>query len=248
MSKKRIRMFAGPNGSGKSTIKASINQELIGIYINPDEIEKDVNTKGFLNLLDYNVKTSEKEILDSFANSLFLKQQNLIGEIQNLRFDDNKLVFHNIAMNAYFASVAADFIRHQLLKTNKTFTFETVMSSLDKVTFLQKAQEAGYRTYLYYVATVDPIINALRVKSRVAEGGHSVPEDKIITRYYRSLDLLSSAVKFTNRAYIFDNSCFNHLLIAEVTNGNELEMKTTEMPEWFKQALWNKFVNLSKNT
>ena len=35
----RLRMFAGPNGSGKSTFKSIIRPELLGIYINPDEIE-----------------------------------------------------------------------------------------------------------------------------------------------------------------------------------------------------------------
>jgi predicted ABC-type ATPase len=38
----RLRMFAGPNGSGKSTIKSVIRPELLGIYINPDEIEKEI--------------------------------------------------------------------------------------------------------------------------------------------------------------------------------------------------------------
>ena len=38
-------MFAGPNGSGKSTIKAVIRPELLGVYINPDEIR--VYTTGF---------------------------------------------------------------------------------------------------------------------------------------------------------------------------------------------------------
>jgi len=36
----RLRMFAGPNGSGKSTIKEIINKKILGIYVNPDEIEK----------------------------------------------------------------------------------------------------------------------------------------------------------------------------------------------------------------
>jgi predicted ABC-type ATPase len=36
----RIRMFAGPNGSGKSTFKSIIRPEFLGIFINPDEIEK----------------------------------------------------------------------------------------------------------------------------------------------------------------------------------------------------------------
>lgn len=40
MSTPRLRMFAGPNGSGKSTLKEVIRAEMLGIYINPDEIER----------------------------------------------------------------------------------------------------------------------------------------------------------------------------------------------------------------
>jgi predicted ABC-type ATPase len=35
------------------------------------------------------------------------------------------------------------------------------MSSPDKVAFLQKAQQVGYRTYLYFVATEDADINVM---------------------------------------------------------------------------------------
>ena len=38
----RLRMFAGPNGSGKSTLNAVINPSLLGVYVNPDEIEKQI--------------------------------------------------------------------------------------------------------------------------------------------------------------------------------------------------------------
>ena len=41
----RLRMFAGPNGSGKSTFKSIIRPELLGIFINPDEIENSKATK-----------------------------------------------------------------------------------------------------------------------------------------------------------------------------------------------------------
>ncbi|MEY4210774.1 MAG: hypothetical protein RLZ92_1155, partial [Pseudomonadota bacterium] len=57
----RLRMFAGPNGSGKSTIKAVIEPALLGIYINPDDIEKEINQLGFLDLSVYGVKTSADE-------------------------------------------------------------------------------------------------------------------------------------------------------------------------------------------
>jgi predicted ABC-type ATPase len=114
------------------------------------------------------------------------------------------------------------------------------MSSADKVTFLKKAQQRGFRTYLYYVATEDPVINISRVRNRVRLGGHPVPEDKIVSRYGRSLGLLADAIRYTNRAYIFDNSRRQHIWLAEVTDGKVLEMKSDSMPVWFKRAVWDK--------
>jgi predicted ABC-type ATPase len=115
------------------------------------------------------------------------------------------------------------------------------MSSPDKVQFLKYAQDQGFRTYLYFIATEAPEINISRVKNRVIQGGHPVPEDKIVSRYYRSLDLLADAVQFTDRAYIFDNSFHAKVWLAEITEGKMLEMKTDVMPHWFKIALWDKF-------
>lgn len=238
----RLRIFAGPNGSGKSTIKSVIRPELLGVYINPDDIEKEIRDRGdFLDLEAYEVHTTKDEILPFFLNSTLLKRAGLDWDASELRFNDGKLSFFAVSVNAYFASVAADFIRQKLLEKGTTFTFETVMSSPDKVELLRRAQQRGYRTYLYYVATEDPAINASRVQHRIKMGGHSVPPKKIVSRYYRSLELLMEAVTYANRAYIFDNSGYERLLLAEVTNGKSLEMKSDWMPDWFKKALWDKF-------
>ena len=35
-------MFAGPNGSGKSTLKSYVPVELLGVYLNPDEMESEI--------------------------------------------------------------------------------------------------------------------------------------------------------------------------------------------------------------
>ena len=140
----------------------------------------------------------------------------------------------------------ADFIRMKLLQSRQTFTFETVMSHPGKVALLQQAQQAGYRTYLYYVATDAPEINVSRVANRVALKGHDVPSEKIITRYYKSLELLIEAIRHTNRAYIFDNSSNNadgtHTWLAEITDGRMLELKTHQVPAWFKHAVLDKIV------
>ena len=237
-------MFAGPNGSGKSTLNSVLPAELLGVYLNPDELEKEIRATGFLEPAVYGVTTTAEEILNHFRTSSFLHSAGLSDGAAQLRFIEGRLQFGSVAVNAYFASVGADFLRQQLLARKISFTFETVMSSPDKVRLLERAQGLGYRTYLYYIATDDPEINISRVRARVRQGGHDVPEDKIVSRYHRSLDLLMEAIRHTHRAYIFDNSspAEDRTWLAEVTEGRTLEMKTDRIPAWFKRAVMDKRV------
>ena len=72
MSVPRLRMFAGPNGSGKSTIKSVLPPELLGVHLNPDEIEEDIRKRGFLNVRTFGVEALPEGILPFFANSTLL--------------------------------------------------------------------------------------------------------------------------------------------------------------------------------
>lgn len=239
----RLRMFAGPNGSGKSTIKEMLLPEWLGVYVNADEIEKTIREQGCLNLAEFEVMADDAELQTFLQAHTLLAKAKLLEPARGLTLINGAVQFGSVVVNSYFASVLADFIRNKLLDAKISFTFETVMSSADKVFFLQKAQLAGFRTYLYYVATEDPEINIARVQHRVETGGHPVPTDKIIERYSRSLGLLSDAVTYADRAYIFDNSGHdqNQVLVAEVTDGSEIEIRSDRMPVWFKTALWDKF-------
>lgn len=58
------------------------------------------------------------------------------------------LDFSGMKFNSYFASVLVDFLRRQLLQQKISFTFETVVSSKDKIDFLRLAQQQGFRAYL----------------------------------------------------------------------------------------------------
>jgi predicted ABC-type ATPase len=236
----RLRMFAGPNGSGKSTIKDVINKELLGIYINPDEIEKEIKEYDFIEFSNYGFETNKDEVLEFFNNSTLLKSVNLLDDVTYLKYSDDKLIFSDIDVNSYFASVCADLIRKKLLEARKSFTFETVMSSYDKVELLKLSKKLGYRNYLYYIATSDPIINISRVKNRVTFKGHDVSKDKIISRYYRSLDYLQDAVKLSDRAYIFDNSSYEKTWICEITDGSAVDMKVDIAPKWVYHYLLDK--------
>lgn len=243
MTVPRLRVFAGPNGSGKSTMKSAIPSHLIGIYINPDEIEKAAKESGRLEFSDFQLEAEGDEVLGFIREHRLVRSAGLDEEAAKIGFSSNGLNFQAVAMNSYFASVLSDFIRNKLLEGQLSFTFETVMSSDDKIAFMLKARESGYRTYLYFVATEDPDININRVKNRVAAGGHPVPTEKIVQRYGRCLNLLPAAIAASNRAYIFDNSGADLVLLAEVTDGTDLEFKVDEVPDWFMDAYVEKVSN-----
>ena len=95
------------------------------------------------------------------------------------------------------AAILSDQLREECLLERGDLAFETVLSIEAKVDFIKRAKDAGYFIRIFFVSTDDPSINAARITNRVLEGGHSVPIDKIIDRYYRSLSFsLDAALLF----------------------------------------------------
>lgn len=238
----RLRMFAGPNGSGKTTIKTALQRTpaWFGLYINPDELEQTVRATGFLSLAPFGLTTTAAEVQGYFGTSAFLRALRLHEAAGAIICRDDGIDFSGLTFNSYYASVLADFLRRKALDAGRSFTFETVMSSPDKVDLLRTARGNGYRTYLYFIATEDPAINVQRVQNRVAEGGHDVPEGKIVARYHRSLALLPQAIRHTNRAYLFDTSEEHARFFAEITDGIQIELTGDKLPDWFA-PIWDQF-------
>ncbi len=233
-------MFAGPNGSGKTTVKDELPARLFQNYINPDDIERTLKTVGAIDLNAFGVKTDTPELREFFAVSELLQANGLGGVSESIECWDGVVSVRGAAIDSYFASVLSDFLRRKLLDGSRSFAFETVMSAPDKIELLAEARKRGYRTYLYFVATEDPAINIERVKNRVATGGHNVPEEKIASRYRRTLGLLREAIRHTNRAYFFDTSTESTRYFAEITEGSKIDLKSSEMPSWFRSAVWDK--------
>lgn len=240
---KRLRVMAGPNGSGKSTIINNIKSRYYcGPYVNADEIQQTFDTKKVLNLsalyqLNVTPDSYDHYLTNEGASWLVKAKEDNIPI--HLNFTDNNLIIdpNAEATGAYDAAIAADFIRYQLLIMNDTFTFETVLSHASKLNFLKTAKAAGYKNYLYFVCTVDPLINVNRVKQRVALGGHDVPEPKIIARYYDSLKLLSQLIPNTYRTFLIDNSAGDPggKLIAEIKNAEEINILEDDLPWWIDE-------------
>ena len=249
MPQPRIRMFAGPNGSGKSTVKEYLLPHHIGAYLNADELEQMLNTTHQLNLMVYHSALKAQDLI----NFLKQKKRPQIGhfipllKLDPILLDDYNIQFDQSEIDSYLCARIIDYIRLEFLRLKISFTFETVMSHISKVEFLQEAQRQGFKTYLYYVSTVDPLINIARVQYRVSVGGHPVPEKKIVERYYRSMDLLMQAVDASDRAYLFDNSSSGEkaAFIAEIQSAETLKMNpdVLHLPWWFAEKVLKEFID-----
>jgi predicted ABC-type ATPase len=246
----RLRVLAGPNGSGKSTIQTELKPEWLGVFINADEIERALKqSAGELNLAALGFRTSPEAALrgleQHIQSSSFAEKLGLHSLLGHMSVDEALTLRLPGPFNSYVASVLADAIRRELLEEGQTFTFETVMSSRDKVDFMREARARGYRVYLYFVATDDPDINLDRVQRRVLQGGHPVPEDKVRKRYRESIDLMTEACDVAHRAYIFDNSGSRHKLLVELeelSDGDAITLHTSRLNHWFVETqLWRSF-------
>lgn len=112
----------------------------------------------------------------------------------------------NLKCSDLDAAQLAEKQREEHIAQMEEFCFETVLSTERNLELLKKAKERGYFIRCYYVLTADPMINVLRVKSRVESGGHDVPEEKIISRYDKALALVKELVKVCDVCHIYDNS------------------------------------------
>ena len=96
--------------------------------------------------------------------------------------------------------------RYNAIAEKRDFTFETVLSSSYKIKILKKAKKEGYFIKGVFVLTSSPQINIERIKSRVAEGGHDVEEEKVITRYWKSLLNINELLELCDILHVYDNS------------------------------------------
>lgn len=241
-----MRVFAGPNGSGKSSIIRSISEFTVGnkaldfgVYINADDIATALRKTG-LDFTNYRVQISKADFLENALNSGLIGKRFTENDFKSsFKINGNKLHLLKPKADEGLAQVVADYLRKKLLQHELKFSFETVFSHSSKLEIMKEARDAGYKVYLYFVATESPYINMERVLIRVEKKGHSVPEHLTIARYYRSLDLMYDAAQIAHSAFFFDNTYKKPVLFAHFKRTTEGKKWTipgnTEIPNWFQK-------------
>jgi predicted ABC-type ATPase len=94
-----------------------------------------------------------------------------------------------------------------LIAANRSFGFETTLATKSYAAKIRDAKEKGYTVTLLFFWLQNYDLAIERVKVRVKEGGHDIPEDVIKRRYIRGVEnLFKIYLPIVDGALIFDNS------------------------------------------
>lgn len=115
-----------------------------------------------------------------------------------------------------------------LLDADQSFAFETTASGTNYVKHLKSAKAKKYEISLTFLWLSNPEEAVRRVAQRVKQGGHHVPEDVIVRRYYAGIkNLMLHYLPLADEALIMDNSLEKEALkrvIARKDRGNPMDI------------------------
>ena len=139
---------------------------------------------------------------------------------------------------SYEAAKIAETMRLDLLNEGRSFCFETVFSHPSKIDFVAKAKTLGYEIVLVYIHLETASLNQARVSQRVSEGGHHVPDEKVISRIPRVIQNIKQALPLFNVSYVLDNSRLDNPFqqVAVIKQG-WIEFAKEPFPTWTTELL-----------
>lgn len=127
--------------------------------------------------------------------------------------------------------------RRAALAAGRAHLVETTLAGSGVILHMNAARAAGFRIELHYVSLDSPDQMLLRIGTRVAQGGHDVPEHDVRRRFARSLANLPAAIARADEVHLYDNtdSDLPHREVAILTAD---EWWTAEiLPDWAAAAV-----------
>jgi predicted ABC-type ATPase len=122
------------------------------------------------------------------------------------------------------------------------FAFETTLGGHTISVLLGQALAAGIDVRMWFAGLSSPELHIARVRSRVARGGHDIPEEKIRERYDRSRINLIALMPRLTELRVYDNSVDadphagrapQAILILHLVKGKIVEMvDLSKTPQW----------------
>jgi len=102
-----------------------------------------------------------------------------------------------------------------------SFAFETTLSAKNYLNRIRAWKELGYVVQLVFLSLPNAVFAINRVKQRVKQGGHHIPEAVIRRRFARGLSNLEDYKKLVNAWQLYDNSSSVTVLLEEGKNASK---------------------------
>ena len=117
----------------------------------------------------------------------------------------------------------------ELFSSQVDFAFETTLATKSYKQKILDARKNGYNITLLFFWLKNTELAKERVKTRVLEGGHNIKTEIIERRYLNGIiNLFDIYLPIVDQALLFDNSEGKHILIAEKSINEDLNVINNE--------------------
>ena len=98
---------------------------------------------------------------------------------------------------------------------------------------IHQAKSLGYEVDLIFIGLDGAERSLSRIRSRVAAGGHDIPDEDAKRRYSRSIANAVEALQLADVARFYDNSGDRARLVL-LAYGGRIVWKADPLPEWLR--------------
>ena len=116
------------------------------------------------------------------------------------------------------------------IASGQSLVVESTLSGRGLLHHISQAQQAGFEITLVFVTLDDPALCIARIRERVSQGGHSVPDEDVRRRFYRARQLFWSLYRpVADNWQLFSNSGEGFDLLAAGSQESVVETAPDEL-------------------
>ncbi len=116
-----------------------------------------------------------------------------------------------------------------------TFNQETTLCGASIIKNIHRAKELGYYVIVHYVGVETVDIAKERIRKRVQDGGHGIPDKDVERRYAESFRGLNSIFPVCDEIILYDNTD-SFRRFAVFMNGN-MSWSIEQKPAWYSYVI-----------
>lgn len=94
----------------------------------------------------------------------------------------------------------------EAIALRSVFAFETTLGGNTITRILRNAAISGTLISVFYIGLESVDLNIARVAARVSSGGHDIPTEKIMQRWFGSIENICALLPYLNELRVYDNS------------------------------------------